>query len=129
MLLKEEYSPLLLQNNQTIEFRSDRHFSATVDRDMFTQIFHNIFSNFQKYAGTGTELSIRFFHAPDIFGIVFEDNGRGVPNIELPFLREKFYQVDKTRTITSESGSGIGLSIIEKIVRLHAGTLEIEGEE
>ena len=127
--IKEEYIPLLSQDNQNIEFRTDRHFYAVADRDMFVQICHNLVSNFHKYSGNNTTLSVRFFHTADMFGMVFEDNGKGVPEKELPFLQEKFYQVDKTRTVTDDRGSGIGLSIVEKIVRLHAGSLEIESAE
>jgi signal transduction histidine kinase len=44
------------------------------------------------------------------------------------FIREKFYQVDKSRSAWDDRGIGIGLSIIEKIVSLHRGTLTIESD-
>lgn len=57
--------------------------------------------------------------------ITFADNGIGIPDSELEFVREKFYRVNKART-QSDKSMGIGLSIIDRIARLHRGSLTIE---
>lgn len=47
---------------------------------------------------------------------------------EVPFLKEKFYQVDKSRSHRGESGIGVGLSIVDKIVDLHEGIFSIDSD-
>ena len=60
--------------------------------------------------------------------LIFRDDGNGIPKKEIMFVREKFYQVDKSRSSSNDRGIGIGLSIIEKIVSLHKGMLSIESD-
>ncbi len=125
----EEYAPMLSSKGQKVEFPSEKRFFVRFDRDGLSQIVHNAFSNFHRYAGEGATLSVRFRHSRDASVLTFADNGAGVPAREVPFLREKFYQAEKSRTNAPGRGTGIGLSIIEKIVRLHGGTLEIRSDE
>jgi signal transduction histidine kinase len=73
-------------------------------------------------------LSIKSTERHGKIHITFRDNGNGVPRKEIAFVREKFYQVDKSRSATTERGIGIGLSVIEKIISLHKGTLSIESD-
>jgi signal transduction histidine kinase len=60
--------------------------------------------------------------------ITFRDNGEWIPKKEIAFVREKFYQVDKSRSASTERWIGIWLSIIEKIISLHKGSLSIESD-
>lgn len=66
------------------------------------QLLHNIVSNFIKYAGKKTTLTVSFFHDADWTHLLFSDDGEGVDVEELPFLKEKFYQVDKSRSHRGE---------------------------
>jgi len=56
------------------------------------------------------------------------DNGPGIAAEHLAHLFDRFYQVDKARTRgeTSASGSGLGLSIVQSIARLHGGEVRVE---
>jgi two-component system, OmpR family, phosphate regulon sensor histidine kinase PhoR len=96
-----------------------------MDRNSFVQILHNIFSNFIKYAGTDTTLTCRYTREKDSIKIEFSDNGIGIPADEISLVREKFYRVDKSRTRDVNMSMGIGLSIIDHIIRIHDGSLEI----
>ena len=60
---------------------------------------------------------------PDGVQIVVSDTGIGIAAEELPRVRQKFYQTDP-----SNPGSGIGLSLVDEIVRLHGGRLDIDSE-
>lgn len=127
--LQEEYAPLLAKQNQYIVFSANRSpLIFRFDESKFIQLLHNIFSNFIKYSGSGKVLTIKSVERNERIFITFRDNGNGVPKKEIAFIREKFYQVDKSRSASRDRGIGIGLSIIEKIVSLHKGTLSIESD-
>lgn len=95
-----------------------------MNQDMFIQVLHNIFSNFLKYAGENTSLTFSIVQEKKYMILQFHDNGVGVSEEEIPYLMEKFYRVDKART-QKDGSMGIGLSIVEKIARLHGGKCEI----
>ena len=120
-----EYSPQLDRIQQKISLHGDESMYVRMDKDMFVQILHNIFSNSIKYAGTGTTLDIRYSRQKDTIKIEFSDDGAGIPDGEISLVREKFYRVDKSRTRDSKMSMGIGLSIIDHIVRIHDGSLEL----
>ena len=116
-----EYSPQLTLTNQKITHTISPGFTLTMDKTMFSQILHNIVSNFIKYAGNNTTLSISGEKTKEYTYLTFRDNGVGVPKEEIPYLKERFYRLDKARTQTKAVSMGIGLSIVEKIARLHSG--------
>lgn len=100
------------------------------DQDSLVQIFHNIVGNFLRYAGSGTQLRVNFFHESTTDILIFQDNGRGVTAEDLPYLKEKFYQAEKSKTgDIRDRGLGIGLSIVDKIVRDAGGALDIISAE
>lgn len=59
--------------------------------------------------------------------IEVRDNGIGIEADELPFIFDRFYKVDKARTL-SGSGAGLGLSMVKKIVDIHRGSIEVDSE-
>ena len=120
-----EYSPQLERVYQQIQIHGESDVSIRMDRNMFVQILHNIFSNSIKYAGTDTILDIHYAREKDTIRIKFSDNGVGIPTDEISLVREKFYRIDKSRTRDANMSMGIGLSIIDHIVRIHDGSLEI----
>jgi signal transduction histidine kinase len=127
--IREEYSPQLLKNNQKIIFPTIKELWISFDKDKATQLVHNVFSNFTKYAGENAVLTIQHQHHKTDTEIIFSDNGIGVSSSEIPFLKEKFYRADKSRSDGDKQGIGIGLSVIEKIIQLHGGEWKIESEQ
>lgn len=127
--LREEYIPLLTKQKQQIIIPENKSpLILNFDESKFIQLLHNIFSNFIKYAGTEKILTIKSSERNGKIFITFRDDGNGVPKKEVAFIREKFYQVDKSRSASNDHGIGIGLSIIEKIISLHKGTLLLESD-
>ena len=92
---------------------------------MCMQILHNIFSNFIKYAGPDATLHCTYEKTRKEYILTFADDGVGIPDEELSLVREKFYRVSKSRTRDVHMSMGIGLSIIDRIARVHGGTMEI----
>jgi signal transduction histidine kinase len=97
-----------------------------VDREMWEQIVLNLLSNAFKFTFEGTiEVSLRDGGEHVVLRV--SDTGVGVRDEELPRLFERFHRVEGTRARTHE-GSGIGLALVQELVRLHGGTIEVESE-
>ena len=93
------------------------------DPDRLRQVFVNLLDNAVKYSRAGDRIRIEAAAMPDGVQIVVSDTGIGIAPEELPRVRQKFYQTDP-----SNPGSGIGLSLVDEIVRLHGGRLDIDSE-
>ncbi len=119
MLLRDEYLPILARNSQIIAFE-DAPFPVFLERDLIIQLIHNVFSNFTKYAGPNTQLSVQYSARGRKLTLQFDDDGKGVAKENVKYLREKFYQEDSGRSGSqSQRGIGIGVSLIEKIAKIH----------
>ena len=93
------------------------------DPDRLRQVFVNLLDNAVKYSRAGDRIRVEAAAMPDGVQIVVSDTGIGIAAEELPRVRQKFYQTDP-----SNPGSGIGLSLVDEIVRLHGGRLDIDSE-
>ena len=93
------------------------------------RVFQNCIGNSVKYAKKDEPLMIHFGIWPegDLLHIEIKDNGIGIPEADLPRVFERLYRGDASRT--SAGGSGIGLSIVKKIVEDHGGTVEVLSRE
>jgi len=123
--VKSEYLSELQKNNSEVIFNSLKKFNLSADKDKFTQILHNIFSNFIKYAGKNKKMEINFSNKKNYSVVCFSDNWAWVKEEDLPFLKEKFYKWEKVRNKNSDLWVGIWLSIIDKIVKNHNWIFEI----
>lgn len=126
--IRDEYIPMLQKNHQKIVCAENKNFLINLDSERTIQMIHNIFSNFLKYAWLNTTLSIKLSRKNNWINITFADNGKWIATEEILFVREKFYQVEKSRTRSADGGLGIGLSIIDKIVTMHNGICTIESD-
>lgn len=87
------------------------------------QIFFNLVENAIRYTDKGT-ISVHIKHVNDKIQIVISDTGKGIPENELPFIFERFYRMDKSRSRES-GGSGLGLPIVKQLVELQNGTIDV----
>ncbi|WP_017653431.1 ATP-binding protein [Fortiea contorta] len=96
---------------------------AYVDREMWEKIVLNLLSNAFKFTFAG-EITVTLQSQSDRFELSVCDTGIGIPEEELPRLFERFYRVKGSQGRTFE-GSGIGLSLVEELVKLHGGRVEV----
>ena len=91
------------------------------DPEQMKKVINNIISNSVKYMDKpkGT-IDIRILDEIDSIRIEIEDNGKGIAQKDLPRIFERFYRTDASRN-SAQGGSGIGLSIVKKIVEDHGG--------
>jgi PAS domain S-box-containing protein len=99
-----------------------------VDRDMWEKIVFNLVSNAFKFTFEGS-ISVRTHAADDgkSAELVVKDTGVGIPPHEVPRLFERFHRVENQKSRSFE-GSGIGLALVQELVKLHGGTLVAESE-
>ena len=100
----------------------DDSVEVIADAEQIKRVINNIVSNSVKYMDkSDPRIDIRVKDVGDFVQIEIEDNGRGIGTKELPNIFERFYRADASRH--SAGGSGIGLSIVKKIIEDHGGKI------
>ena len=97
---------------------------AFVDREMWEKVVLNLLSNAFKFTFEG-EIAVILRQTGRAAELVVRDTGTGIPPAEVPRLFERFHRVENARGRTHE-GSGIGLALVQELVKLHGGTIEAE---
>ncbi|WP_414468666.1 ATP-binding protein [Methanobacterium sp. ACI-7] len=95
-----------------------------VDRDMWEKIVLNLLSNAFKFTFEG-EISVSLKGCEDHVELKIKDTGTGIAPREMKHLFERFYQVKGTKSRNYE-GTGIGLSLVQELVKLHGGIIQVE---
>lgn len=95
-----------------------------VDPVRLEQVLLNLLDNAIRYTTKGTiKLTLQQENG---FGVILiSDSGSGIPANELPYIFERFYRVEKSRS-REFGGTGLGLAIAQKLVQLQGGTIEVE---
>lgn len=100
---------------------------AEADSDRLIQILSNLLSNAIKYTPSGGSVEIGITLTETEMIIYCQDNGIGISEQDLPFIFNRFYRVDKSRSRNNGSGGiGVGLSIAKALVEAHGGQLNVE---
>ena len=92
------------------------------------QIFGNLVTNALRYTPDGGEIILSVDKSDKAVQITIKDTGAGIPPEDLPFVFDRFWKGDKTRS-RSSGGSGLGLAIARQLVSAHGGTIKVESEE
>jgi len=101
----------------------DDNTTLYADEKQLRQILSNLFSNAIKYSGDSVHISLSCFVEEEQLCIRVEDDGLGIKKDELEKVFQKYYRIKNT--VTRQEGSGLGLSIVKKLVDLHHGTIDI----
>lgn len=91
-----------------------------IDAHAYTRILNNLFQNVL-YHSNGTKLLFKIEERTQETVISVQDNGKGIPDTELPHIFERMYQGDYSR---SGKGNGLGLSIAKELVSIHKGKID-----
>ena len=93
------------------------------DAEQIKRVVHNIVNNSMKYMDKPKgKINLRVKDVGDFVQVELEDNGRGIAAKDLPNIFDRFYRTDASRN-SSKGGSGIGLSIVKKIIEEHGGKI------
>ena len=99
------------------------------DPEQLKRVIDNIIGNSIKYMDKEHGLiNIRIKDVGDFIQVEIEDNGKGIAQKDLPFIFDRFYRTDASRN-SATGGSGIGLSIVKKIIEDHGGKIWATSKE
>ena len=99
------------------------------DPEQMKKVINNIISNSVKYMDKSHgEISIRILDEVDSIRVEIEDNGKGIAQKDLQKIFDRFYRTDASRN-SAQGGSGIGLSIVKKIIEDHGGYIWATSKE
>lgn len=123
----ELYEALAEDQNVTLDLKLlEGKVNCEGNRELLSQAISNLIDNALKYAGEGDEkprILLSVERSSDHLLIVVSDNGPGIPVEDRNRVTERFVRLDKSR---SQSGNGLGLSLVKAIAKIHGGDLELQ---
>lgn len=102
--------------------------SVNADRDLIHQVIYNLVDNAIKFTEQNGEICFELKNENKKTVFIIKNSGKGIPEKELPFVFDRFYKVDKSRS-ASKNSTGLGLYIVKTIVTAHGGTVSVSGKE
>jgi signal transduction histidine kinase len=97
--------------------------SASVDPQRFEQVMSNLVGNALRYVSDGGRIWVTADETAQGLCITVNDNGKGIPDEDLPFIFDRFWRKDKSRSRTS-GGTGLGLAISRQLIEAQGGVIE-----
>ena len=122
LTLESQWSPKKI----AFTFLNEQPILIEGDFDLLLQVWINLISNSIKFTPESGNITIDIVEDKKI-AVTISDTGIGIPEKELSNLFQRFYKADKSRT-SKESGNGLGLVIVKKIVELHHGEIHIKSQ-
>ncbi|BDH62940.1 two-component sensor histidine kinase [Lysinibacillus sp. PLM2] len=106
----------------------DENIIVQGNEEKLKQIFINVIENAICYSNEESTINVLTKSIKGNAIVEIADKGIGIPREDLPHVTQKFYRVNKARS-RADGGSGLGLSIVDQLVKLHHGKLSIQSEE
>ncbi|WP_422124549.1 sensor histidine kinase [Planococcus sp. X10-3] len=119
--------PAFQEKKISLATQSDPNITAYVDPKRIQQVLINVLDNARKHSFEGQKVTLGGIRSEDKVVITIIDEGEGVPEEDIPFVFERLYRVDKSRS-REYGGSGLGLAIAKEIVESHGGSITLESE-
>ena len=124
--LLDDYKPLLESKNLNLVYNVEKDIRIQGNKIMLERVFLNILMNAVKFTKTNIEISLTREDKTAVLKI--RDDGIGISEENKKFIWERFFQVNDSRNKEENKGSGLGLSMVKKIVDLHSATIDLESE-
>ena len=126
--MDQKFSPIFHENDMEFKISCQLNLMLKADSLRLEQIFMNLLDNAMKYSERGSTIALTAWKQKKEIHIVIKDNGKGIPEKDLPYIFNRFYRVDKSRT-RSLGGTGLGLAIIRELVFAHGGDIIVRSKE
>jgi signal transduction histidine kinase len=123
--MEKSYRQMAAQKKVALEIHADPNLpEISLDPDRMAQVFGNLITNSLRYTPEKGQITLSAGREGERLVFLVQDNGQGIPAESLPFVFERFYRADSSRTDGNESG--LGLAIARSIVEAHGGTISVE---
>ena len=120
--LVELYGPVAEDKGMVLSWNAPSELIVSLHRELIGQALGNLIENAIKYAQGGRKIALVATPATDGVTLSVADDGPGIPEARRADALKKFGRLDPARTI---SGSGLGLSLVEAVARLHGGDIAL----
>ena len=121
----EEFKTIADLKEIKIDFMPADKIMVKADQTLITRLFINLMENAMKYTGENGKITINIGQDKQNAIVKIEDTGIGIPEKDIPYIFDRFYQAESSR---SGSGSGLGLSIVKWIVNIHKGSIDLKSD-
>ena len=120
------YQPNLKAKKITVETRfAPQAGEIVADRDKLLQAIRNLIENTCKYTPHDGKVTLAVEHLPKKVRVTFSNTGPGISETDLPFIFERFFRTDRSRS-RDAGGAGIGLAIVKELIEAHGGRVGAE---
>ena len=117
--------PMLEDKNIELSYYGPDNLTVMADPERMQQVLLNILDNAINYTPVGGCITIEVSQNKNKFFTTISDTGEGISEEDIPFIFERLYRAEKSRSRAS-GGSGLGLAIVKEIVELHDGAIWVE---
>lgn len=118
----------LEKENLELNIGSNGKILLNVDPDRIHQVLQNLLENAIFHSPEGGTIQLDTERSDEQVEISISDEGEGIPREDLPYVFDRFYRVDRSRSRTT-GGTGLGLTISKELVEAHGGGIDVKSEE
>ena len=116
----------LIENEMEMEVRfAQEQCTVFADSAQIGQVLRNLIDNAIKYSPKGRSLFVSTYSMRKTVYVTVRDNGIGIPQEDVPHVFDRFYKVEKAHTPAPQMGSGLGLSIVKRIIESHGQSITV----
>ena len=119
----EEFKTIADTKKISIDFKPENKIMIKADQTLITRLFINLIENAIKYSHENGRISINSGKDDRNANVIIEDTGIGISEKDIPYIFDRFYQAESSR---SGNGTGLGLSIVKWIVNIHKGFIDVK---
>ncbi len=102
--------------------------TLTADKDLIHRVIYNLVDNAIKFNRKDGKIDFALKFDSKKMTFIISNTSKGIPQSQLPFVFERFYKVDKSRS-NNKNSTGLGLYIVKTIVKTHGGTITVTSKE
>jgi signal transduction histidine kinase len=116
----------LIENEMEMEVHfAQEQCAVYADPTQIGQVLRNLIDNAIKYSPKGRSLSVSTYSMRKTVYVTVRDTGIGIPQEDVPHVFDRFYKVEKAHTPAPQMGSGLGLSIVKRIIESHGQSITV----
>ncbi|WP_312098665.1 ATP-binding protein [Niallia sp.] len=126
--IKQKLTPAFQEKQMNFNMSCEADLLLQADPLRLEQILLNLLDNAMKYSHDGGHVELSAWKDKNNIHLSVSDNGKGIPEKDLPYIFNRFYRVDKSRT-RSLGGTGLGLAIVKELVHAHGAEIIVNSKE